>query len=33
MATARLEQVKTQNVPLALFCYLILMWLSPSARA
>ncbi len=26
MATARLEQIKTQNIPMALFCYWILMW-------
>jgi stearoyl-CoA desaturase (delta-9 desaturase) len=26
MATARLEQVRTQNIPMALFCYFVLMW-------
>jgi len=26
MATARLEKVRTQNIPMSLFCYFILMW-------
>jgi stearoyl-CoA desaturase (delta-9 desaturase) len=26
MAIARLEQIQTQNIPMALFCYWILMW-------
>ena len=26
MATARLDSIKTQNIPMALFCYFIVMW-------
>ena len=26
MATARFERVRTHNIPMALFCYFILMW-------
>ena len=26
MATAQLERIQTQNIPMALFCYFILMW-------
>ena len=26
MATAQLDRIQTQNIPMALFCYFILMW-------